>query len=429
MSFRFMSNLHKDQLFSLVKSLTKSEKRNFKIFANRTPQESKFLFLFDALDKISKYDEDKILKHPAIKKSQLSNLKAVLYKQILSSLRLQHASKDIDLQFREQMDCVKLLYNKGLYVQSLKLLAKLRVKAKEACRNILLYEILEFEKHIELQFITRSISNKAEVLTNESAQLAEQLHYNNKFSNLAIQLYDWYLKLGHVRNERDFQRIERFFKSNMQQVRSDGLCFFDSVYVYQSHVWYSFITQNFLNTYKYSCKWLELFEVSPKMKALQPEMYIKALGSLLEALFMLLQKQRFELALRKLESLWDDKEMVTNDNIDNMLFHYSFRHRINLFFISGEFPEGVEYVEANKQKLIEYRPKLDVHRLMTFDYKIACVYFGAAEYKKVIKYLNEVIKSKDVNLRSDLHCFARILNLIAHYELGNDSLVDYLVVP
>ena len=83
-----MSN--SDPLYQLIKSLSKSEKRNFKLYANRiqSNEESKFMMLFDAMDKLTEYNEDKILqKANGISKSQLSNLKAHLYKQILMSLR------------------------------------------------------------------------------------------------------------------------------------------------------------------------------------------------------------------------------------------------------------------------------------------------------------------------------------------------------
>ncbi len=43
--------------------------------------------LFDALDKMVSYDEGQLLKNKSIKKQQLSNLKAQLYRQVLSSLR------------------------------------------------------------------------------------------------------------------------------------------------------------------------------------------------------------------------------------------------------------------------------------------------------------------------------------------------------
>jgi hypothetical protein len=82
-----MTNTHKDSLFVLVKSLSKSEKRQFKLYVGRlgVNTDSKFIALFNLLDKMITYDEKIILKSAIVKKAQLSNLKAHLYKQILSS--------------------------------------------------------------------------------------------------------------------------------------------------------------------------------------------------------------------------------------------------------------------------------------------------------------------------------------------------------
>jgi len=71
-----------DELFQLIKSLEKSEKRNFKLYINRSGgnEDLKIVQLFDALDKMAEYDEDVLLrKNTSIKKQQLSNLKAHLY--------------------------------------------------------------------------------------------------------------------------------------------------------------------------------------------------------------------------------------------------------------------------------------------------------------------------------------------------------------
>ena len=59
-----MINQQKDNLFVLVKSLSKSEKRQFKLYVGRLGgnTDSKFLALFNLLDKLKKYDEASILK-------------------------------------------------------------------------------------------------------------------------------------------------------------------------------------------------------------------------------------------------------------------------------------------------------------------------------------------------------------------------------
>jgi NifB/MoaA-like Fe-S oxidoreductase len=79
-----------------------------------------------------------------------------LYKQVLVSIRLNIPSQNIRYQIREQIDFAAILYNKGLYKQSLKILDKTKIIALENDENMA-FEIVEFEKLIESQYITRSI--------------------------------------------------------------------------------------------------------------------------------------------------------------------------------------------------------------------------------------------------------------------------------
>jgi hypothetical protein len=69
---------------------------------------------------------------------------------------------------------------------------------------------------------------------------------------------------------------------------------------------------------------------------------------------------------------------------------------------------------------------MDRHRVLVFYYKIASLYFGSGNFDKSIDYLNKIINWK-VDLRTDLQCYARLLHLIAHYELGNFALLEYLL--
>jgi len=64
---------------------------------------------------------------------------------------------------------------------------------------------------------------------------------------------------------------------------------------------------------------------------------------------------------------------------------------------------------------------------MVFYYKIACLYFGAGDNANAIRYLHKIINLKVGNLRSDIQCFARLLHLIAHYEMGNTTILDHLI--
>ena len=59
-----MPNQSADILFQLIRSMEKSEKRNFKLYIQRNSvnKDLKIIQLFDAIDKLSEYDEGALLK-------------------------------------------------------------------------------------------------------------------------------------------------------------------------------------------------------------------------------------------------------------------------------------------------------------------------------------------------------------------------------
>jgi len=418
-----------DALYQLIRSLSKSEKRNFKLFVNRlqSNEDSKFMILFDLMDKQNEYNDEKILqKAPGISKSQLSNLKAHLYKQLLLSLRMNAVNQDVDIYLREQMDYAKVLYNKGLYNQSLKLLDKAAGLAGEYEKNIILQEILDFEKHIEGQYITNSIENKAEDITIRANELNKKIAGTNSFSNLAIRLYGLYLKVGHVRNEKDFLFVSEFFKANLAPYNPDDLSFLEKLYLYQSYVWYNYITQDFLMCYKYASRWVELFEENKKLIPIYVDLYLKGLHNLMAALFMISHKQKFTEVLKRLEDLGKEEFILNNENNSVLFFQYYYINRINYHFMQGTFSEGLYLVKDIEEGIERFSRKLDRNRILNFYYKIGCLYFGSGDNKQAIKYLNKVINSTS-DIRSDLQSFSRILNLIAHYEMGNNEMIEYQI--
>ena len=68
-----MTREQKDNLFVLIKSLSKSEKRQFKLYVGRlwVNESSKFLLLFNILQKLKTYDESVILKNGFVKKTTI----------------------------------------------------------------------------------------------------------------------------------------------------------------------------------------------------------------------------------------------------------------------------------------------------------------------------------------------------------------------
>ncbi|MBU6159344.1 MAG: hypothetical protein KGP35_10010 [Bacteroidetes bacterium] len=424
-----MPNRSDDTVFLLIKSLEKSEKRNFKLYAARNTggTDLKVIQLFDALDKMKHYDEAELLrKNKRISKTQLSNLKAHLQKLILSSLRLIRQSDNISLQLNEQMDFARILYNKGFYIQSLKTLEKCKEQAIAYHQFTYLQQILFFEKKIEALYITRSMQYKADELQLQSMQVNEKLATISQLSGLSLQLYGWYIKNGVARNKKDEAEVKAFLEKELPSNAGKQKGFYEELYYYQSLNWYAFIRQDFLQHYRYSKKWVAIFDRYPEMIEVETAHYIKGMHNLMAAYFDLQKATELSETIDNFEKFTRRKSVIHNDIYKILCFQYLYQAKINLHFLEGTFNEGIRLVPHLEEQLKIYEPYLDFHRVLVFYYKIACLYFGNGKYEKTVTYLTKIIHWK-TDLRNDLQCYARLLHLIAHYELGHFNLLEYLI--
>ncbi|HEV2354062.1 MAG TPA: hypothetical protein VGR89_07455, partial [Puia sp.] len=240
-----------------------------------------------------------------------------------------------------------------------------------------------------------------------------------------LQLYGWYIRNGVARNEKDEEAVQEFLVRNMPADLSTCPGFYEKLYLYQSYCWYAYIRQDFLMYYRYTQRWVDLFEKEPFMLAVETSQYIKGMHNLLGANFDLLNDQKFRETLEQFET-FSRSDLVRN-NVNNRIqtFVYLYISKLNLHFIDGTFTEGLSLVPYIEEKLSEYWIYLDRHRILVFYYKIACLYFGSGDYEKTIDYLNKIINWR-MDLRTDIQCYSRLLHLIAHYELGNFAILEYL---
>lgn len=419
-----------DDLIQLIRSLSRAEKRHFRLFVkrNQSSEDILFLQLFDFLEKKGEYDEETILKKlPEIKKSQMSNLKAHLYKQLLTSLRLLSTKNVNDIQIREMVDYARVLYNKGLYRQSLDMLDKAKQRADAGAYHALSLEILEFEKHIEGQYITRSIEGRADELAEETLKLSRTIEHAHLFSNLSLQLYGLYLKVGYARNQKDYNFVMEFFRAKLPNIAYQELDFMGKIHFCQAHVWYYHMIQDFALCFRYAQKWVDLFKNDPEKIELHAPLYLKGLHNLLSTLFNMLYHDRYVQGLKDLDSFPAFYDLERSNNIEGLYYLFKYIHAIKLHFLEGTFTEGTRLIPELMEIIESDRYNWDNHRIMVFYYRIACLYFGSGDNDSAITYLNLIINQKNPDYREDIQCFARILNLIAHYELGNAQLVEYQV--
>ena len=417
-----MAEAQKDSLLTLIQSLSKSEKRQFRLYVNRLGinTDAKFLLLFDVMDKMLEYDDNKILDKKITTKQQLSNLKAHLYKQILVSLRMNPSNQNNKILIREQLDFATILYNKGLYKQSLKILDKTKQTAIELEEKDIAYEIVEFEKVIESQYITRSISSRADDLISDAKVLGKVNALNSKLSNMSLKLYSMMLSNGFAKNNEDKERITTFFDHHMPKKDLELMSFREKLWFYKAHVWKFLLLQDFISAYKYSLQWVDLFYTHKEMIQNHPVWFMKGNSYLLNALFLLRKKKRFEFWLKKLDVTLN-RNFPRNDNTEAVEFTVLFNAKMNLLFLKGEYDDANKLIkEINDHKKF-HDFKIDDHHILILHFKIASTYLGNRDYPNCIKELEKIINHKNTSVRDDLYFNSRMLMLMAMIDSGIDE--------
>ena len=420
-----------EPVFELIRSMSKAEKRNFKLYATRLSgnQQAKFIALFDCLDGMEEYNEKRILQRCPIKKEQLPNMKAHLYKQILVSIRLLEVQHSLHMQLHEQLDFARILYNKGLYQQSSKLLDKAADLALQSEQYTVALDFIELQKKIDTQNTTRGMISKSEKLNRLADTLCDRITRISELANISTQLYGLYLQLGYTRTQKDINLIIHVYGqrlSKYENLPEDKLSFTERFYLYQAYAWYHYILHNMLLCYKNVRHWITLFDEHPQMKRLMFDAYMRGYSRLLDSLFLLRSYKRFAQTLNTFEH-----EIAGIDNVgDNsrmiaLQIHYT--HQINKSFYEGAFNEGIKIIPEVEAFIQRYQNHLDIHHRMLLYYKIACLYFGNGDYDACMNYLKRIISTRDPLIRRDLQCYARILNLICSYESGSDYNIDYQI--
>lgn len=424
-----MSISKSEDLFNLIKSLDKSEKRAFRLYTNRmeSNKDGAFVKLFDVFDKMDVLDESQVMRKLSIKdKTQFSNLKRHLFTQILKSLRTVHSRKDTEILVRESLDFAKILYGKGFYLQSLKIIEKIKPIAKESQKSLLFFEILEFQKLIESRHITRSrkVQNKVEEIIDETDRLKEVISSTSEFLNLSLRIQGLYIKFGYVKSEKDEYIIRDYFQSNLPRYDIKKLSFYENVFLQQSFVWYNQMMLRFNYSFKHAKRWVEHFDQKPIMKQKDPALYFRGLHYSMTSAYYMRSLSRFRSFYYQMVNFYSSHSSEFLDSTHILYHTYKTNGDFNKIFLEGSYTDGVNMIPELEERVSNLKGKLDHHRYSTFKYKMGWILFGAAKYSEAIDQFNEILNSSKVQLRMDLLSYAKLMSIMSHIQLQH---FDYVL--
>ncbi len=425
-----MSNKVSDSLFQLIKAMSKSEKRYFKLYASRHTigEQNNYVTLFNVIEKQEMYDEAAILKR--FKKEAFINLfsitKARLYETVLASLDAFHANSSIDAQLKKELHYAEILYKKTLYQQCAKLLLSAKKTATKYEKHSTLIEIFHLEKKLyEKDYYLGSSNKDIDMLLRQDEEIADSIKTYNEFWSIKSKLFVILNKSGKARNDKELNEFKKIIDNTLINVESKTLSH-ETHYLYH-HIYsaYYFGIGNYNKCYESLQKNIALIETNPELFKEEPNTNFAILTNIIYVASQLKKQDAVFKYLQKLRAIPETLKTNNNTDIEVKLFSSSYSIELTIYIQQGEFEKALELVPKIEEGLNLYAQKLSKVREAYFYSNIAISYFAVEKYSQALKWVNALLNDIGIAESENIHCFTQLLNLIVHIELKNDDLIPY----
>ncbi len=412
-----------DELVRLILSLTKSEKRYFKMFTSLQSGEKSYLKLFDALEEMEEYDEGKIKKmfkeEEFIKR--LPAVKHYLYAQILKSLRVIYSGNTIHSQLKEMIEDVSILYEKRLYKQCSKIIEKAKDLAKNNEDILQLMEINVWEQKVQIELLTLEKFEKTLAPSHaEEVKLVELQTNIVEYRNLYNRIILINKKIKEARTEEEMQAFQEIINHPLMLSVSTATTFDSKYCFYQTHLIYNHAKGDNEACLEIVQKQMELLEQFPQKIEETPKIYVNTLNNLLLCQIHIHNYKDFDKTLTKLRAL-----SLKSQSLEVNRFMTSYSFEMVMYLDTGEFAKSATIRQGIIDGLEKYSGKINAIEEITMLYNLFYSYFGTGEFQKALKILNQLLNEYQKELRYDVQSSVRILNLILHFELKNTQLLEY----
>ena len=420
----------KDTIHELIKSLTKSEKRYFKLLSSRHTigEENNYILLFDFIEKQVDYDEEilfKTFKGEAFL-NKFSITKKRLYDHILSALDSFHATSSVDAQIFKMLHSSDILYTKSLYDQCRTILRSAEKLAEKNNRFNLLLEISKKQKrlHENKGYSESSIKDIGAIMERDLYLLDQSSSYS-KLWNIKSQLFQLLSQKGVSRTEEDILNFKSIIDELELNTNKENF-YFDTHYLYH-HIFsaYYFAINDFSNCLNHLKTNIDFFEKENSIIENHPNSYFSILTNAIFVSEKLEFHKDANLLLEKLKQLSFKINMDNNEDLQIKLFSSVNSIEISMLTLRGDFKNALKLIPIIERGLMNYGEKISSPRKAFLEFKIASVYLGLNEPSSALKWINNILNDKQLDQKEDIVCFTQLLDLLVHIEMNNTQLLPY----
>lgn len=412
-----------DFLFRLIKALSKGDRRNLKLFGRLQEGDKKYLQLFDAIDAQEEYDEAALLEQFKEERfaKQFSVAKNYLYNYILRTLHVFHHDAHADLSVL--LHQIEILMGKNLYDQAQKLVRKAKHMATSQERFQEMLYLLDHERKI-LNYMERSKEYVAFIGEIE----ANELHVMKQMSNLLEHqhVYDEVYVLTQkgqtIKGSEELKRLDALLQRPIVYDPKLALSVRARIKQVATLTAVSYHRREIEKALEYNAELIELYRNHEYIRLENNIRYINAVTDYGVYSHLLGRKQQ---ATQTLDNLKAIETYSTEEEV--RIFETYFYFKIALSIELGDIPAGIEAIKCYEAEASSLDGQVRKSVELGIYYVSAYFYFVAGMPEAALQWVNRLLNEPRTELRLDLQCAARMLNVLIHFELGNYDLLEYMM--
>jgi hypothetical protein len=277
----------------------------------------------------------------------------------------------------------------------------------------LLVESVELD---ELELLLQSSLEEETRQLDIRKNAAEYRHLYNR-----IQLVNKRIK--EARTEDELSRFSAIREHPLLRTIDKALSFDAKNYFYGIHLIYFHAKGDNHKCLELARKQVELIESYPDTVQEHAKLYLSALNNILLCQIHLHNYSEFDLVITKLRAI-----PLKSITLECNRFVTAGTFEMVRYLDTGDFQKSVGLRKDLVSGLLAYADKINPIEKITLLYNLFYSYFGTGDYSKALEIINQLLNRYQKELRYDVQGAVRILNIILHFELGNNLLLQYNAV-
>ena len=412
-----------DELFHLIKSLSPSEKRYFKVHASRhvIGKSNHYEKLFDALDALP---DDKDYDEAAFKRTlrgksygkNLSDEKTHLREILLRAMRVYHAERTPKGRLVEMIHEINFLYSKGFVKncqQQIEKAIKLATDTEQYTELLVLNDFL-----VRLY---RENPTMAPYTVAEMEQQEQQIIQRISLTREAVYLR---MKMTEIQTSQQWQKREtdakQYFDRATELEKEQHITTRASILLLTARQLYLMHHRLFEQSLDISMEWMKKWMSNAKDMDSLSDNYRLVLANYM---MCAMHCERFELLPDAIAKLKSCKASYEKEEADS--FRLGVQYELIYLLNSTDFKGADVILKEIEHGLKKYKRFIPAEQSANFRFNVALLYFLTKKYSDCLSQIHSLFNITGREKRYEyITALARTMEWMCQSSTGNDQILD-----